>query len=83
MTPTIRPGQLIVATSLFKAIHVGDIIIVMHAGKEKIKRIKHVDPLKGVFVVGDNLHSSTDSRSFGWLDFTEVIGKVIWPRNGS
>ena len=81
MSPTIRPGQLIIVTGLFKDVHVGDIIIFVHGGKEKIKRIKHVDPLKGIFVVGDNAHYSTDSRSFGWMDFSEVVGKVVWPRN--
>lgn len=45
-----------------------------------IKRISLTDPLKGVYVVGDNAQASTDSRSFGWLQPDEVIAKVIWPR---
>lgn len=80
MTPAYTPGQLVIAAGWFKDIQVGDVVIFRHNGKEKIKRIKHVDPLKGIFVLGDNPAQSIDSRTFGWIDFDEVAAKVIWPK---
>ena len=80
MSPAYIPGQILVLWGLFKDVQVGDVIVFEHDGKEKIKRIKHTDPLKGVFVVGDNPQASTDSRTFGWIPFLCITGKVMWPR---
>ena len=80
MSPTLRAGQIVVATGRFGYVHPGDIVIVAHHGLEKIKRVVDVDPNKGVYVLGDNMANSTDSRSFGWLDHDEIIAKVIFPR---
>ena len=79
MRPKLPPGQLVAATSLFRRLHPGQVIIVRHNGKEKIKRIEQVQADR-LFVIGDNLSASTDSRQFGWLDVAEVAGRVIWPR---
>jgi type IV secretory pathway protease TraF len=56
----------------------GDIVVVRHEGLEKIKRIEQIDGVK-LFIVGDNQAASTDSRHFGWIDRSAVVGKVIWP----
>lgn len=79
MMPTFRPNQIIIASGWFHSVDVGDVIILKHHGLEKIKRIEQIDPLRGVFVIGDNAAESTDSRSFGWLDLDEIIAKVRWP----
>jgi phage repressor protein C with HTH and peptisase S24 domain len=81
MTPSYQPGQLVFVTGWFNDIQVGDVIVFMHHGKEKIKRINLIDPLKGIYVLGDNPAQSTDSRSFGWIDYSEVVGRVLWPRH--
>lgn len=31
-----------------------------------------------IFVVGDNETQSTDSRSFGWIERKNIIGKVVY-----
>lgn len=80
MSPTIRHGQLVLATGFLVAVSEKDVVIVRRQGREMIKRISQTDPLKGVYVVGDNVSASTDSRSFGWLQPEEIIAKVIWPR---
>lgn len=80
MAPTLRAGQLVIATGWFGYVRPGDVIIVSHHGLEKIKRVSDVDSQKGVYVLGDNSTQSTDSRIFGWLDPDEVIGRVVWPR---
>lgn len=79
MVPAFRPNQIIIASGWFHTVETGEVIIIQHHNLEKIKRIEQVDPLRGVFVVGDNALESTDSRSFGWIDFDEIIAKVRWP----
>lgn len=78
MQPTLPAGRLVVAVP-FGVLKIGDIIIVEHRGLEKIKRIAMVDD-DHIFIVGDNPAHSTDSRSFGWLHYSAVSGKVVWPR---
>ncbi len=79
MTPKLRPGQLIVATSIFRRLHAGQVVVLRKNGKELVKRIEQVADGK-VFVVGDNLAGSTDSRHFGWLDLQVVVARVFWPK---
>jgi phage repressor protein C with HTH and peptisase S24 domain len=79
MAPKLRPGQLIAATPLFRHLHPGQVVIIEHDGKEKVKRIERVADDK-VFVIGDNLQLSTDSRQFGWLNLDQVIARVFWPK---
>ncbi len=79
MLPALRPGFVVLATGRFKALLVGDVVIVRHGGLEKIKRIADI---KGdrLYLRGDNEAHSTDSRSFGWLHESVVVARVIWPK---
>jgi nickel-type superoxide dismutase maturation protease len=78
MAPKLRPGQLIIGTPLFRHLHPGQVVIVEHDNKELIKRIERVDHDK-LFVIGDNLEASTDSRHFGWVEEKEVKARVLRP----
>lgn len=78
MEPALRPGQIILASGLFKY-HPGDVVVLAHDGLEKIKRLEKLDDDK-MFIVGDNPAASTDSRSFGWIPQSAVIARVIWPK---
>jgi phage repressor protein C with HTH and peptisase S24 domain len=81
MLPRFEDGDVIMASGWFRALRPHDIVIVHHDGKEKIKRVQHVQDGK-LFLLGDNGPSSTDSRHFGWVDEAIVLGKVLWPRMG-
>jgi phage repressor protein C with HTH and peptisase S24 domain len=81
MLPKLRDGRVLVASGWFGRLRPHDLVIISHEGREKIKRIRHIDNQK-LYVVGDNEAASTDSRDFGWLPLEAVSAKVIWPRIG-
>ena len=78
MLPALTEGRLIIGSSLGK-LRTGDMVILAHDGIEKIKRVHHIDGEK-LYVRGDNAAASTDSRHFGWIDRTQIIARVVWPK---
>lgn len=78
MSPTLTDGQLVICSSLFKP-KLNKVIVVSHNNYEKVKRLKKIEQ-ETVFVEGDNLSSSTDSRVFGPIQYSQIIGRVILPR---
>lgn len=78
MSPKLNPGQLVMATPLFRHLRPGQVVIFEHDNKQKIKRIEQIKHGK-IFVIGDNLAGSTDSRHFGWLEFRHIVARVVLP----
>ncbi len=77
MEPTLTHGETIVALRMLRP-SAGNLVIVRHDDKEKIKRVHRVK--HGLlYVVGDNPSGSTDSRHFGWLPVSSVVAVVVWP----
>jgi phage repressor protein C with HTH and peptisase S24 domain len=82
MLPAFRSGRIVIASGLVRRYVPGDVVVLLHNGLEKIKRITDVridNAQQEVYVRGDNPDSSTDSRQFGWLPAQTVKGRVIWP----
>jgi type IV secretory pathway protease TraF len=82
MAPKLRPGQLIWATTLFHKLRPGQVVIIEQGNKELIKRIERIErdgAEERLFVIGDNLDVSHDSRQFGWLDRSNVVARVFKP----
>jgi len=79
MLPSFREGGILVGLSWFSGIKPSDVVIILHEGREKVKRVHKVRDGE-LYLLGDNSELSTDSRDFGWLPVEAVSAKVIWPR---
>ncbi len=78
MSPTLNNGVVAIFINK-KHLNVGDIVIAKVGQREVVKRISEIKKDK-VFLIGDNLEHSTDSRDYGRLDTNCLMGKLIWPR---
>ena len=81
MRPTLKAGDTVLVnkTAYWLSLPKRNDIIAFRDprdGKILIKRIINIEE-KGYFVQGDNKNSSTDSRVFGMIRRSEIIGKVI------
>ncbi len=77
MLPTLKRGDNILVLCWFFKLEKGDLVAIKKDKREMIKRVKAIKEGK-IFVLGDNEKISLDSRNFGWIEKSEVIGKVIW-----
>lgn len=77
MLPALESGQQVITFNWFKKLKVGDLVVVKLEKRDIIKRLKAIKKDQ-VFAIGDNEKYSTDSRSLGWMNINQVIGKVIW-----
>ncbi len=73
MLPTLFAGDIVVSLNVKPK--AGDIVIVSVGGREVIKRVQNISPT-ALFLVGDNLAESTDSRSYGDIPITSLLGVV-------
>jgi type IV secretory pathway protease TraF len=78
MAPRLESGKIILARRWLKHLKPGDVVIARYKGREIIKRVERTEPSR-IFLIGDNLNASTDSRHFGWLNKRDVVAKVVWP----
>lgn len=79
MHPSYTANQLVVVRGWFVSPRPGDVVMVRHNELEKLKRVKKSRGDK-FYVLGDNPARSTDSRHFGWINSSDVVGVVIWSR---
>jgi phage repressor protein C with HTH and peptisase S24 domain len=79
MLPVLPPETLVIGLGIFRRPKVGKVVMIIHEGKEKIKRIERVEDDK-IFVTGDNPSSSTDSNHFGLIYAGYIKGHIVYPR---
>ena len=79
MEPTLHSGDYVLANGWFGRLSQGDIVVLRHPARD-ILMIKRVSKLLDgrCYVVGDNAGLSQDSRSFGAVDMSMVVGKVFF-----
>lgn len=80
MLPTLSPGdRLLVRRS--RHVHEGDIIAFADPQDPRRALVKRVSSIAGatIVVLGDNQGASRDSRTFGSVEMSQVIGRV-WYR---
>lgn len=82
MLPTLYPGDEVLVNKrayLYKQPQVNDIVAVRSPQDQRIliKRIKKVVNNQ-YFIMGDNETASTDSRKFGMLEKSAILGKLIY-----
>lgn len=74
MIPKFKPGDKVVTINWFYNLQVGDIVVAKVENKLIIKRIQRMENHE-YLLKGDN---SSDSKEFGWVRKTGIIGKVIF-----
>lgn len=79
MGPALPSETLVWATGWYRQPRVGNIVIFLHEGREKIKLVAKIKDER-LYVLGSQPEASSDSRQFGWIESTSVIAKVLWPR---
>lgn len=78
MFPTLKQGQNVLVWCWFGKPKIGDIVVIRKENLDMVKRVSKIDDRhNNVFVVGDNLDKSTDSRNFGPISTLKIVGKVI------
>ena len=83
MLPLLVPGDtILVDPRAYKHLppQAGDIVVACPPTRPKlraVKRIERVLPDGSVFLIGENLSQSTDSRTFGAIPRRSILGKVV------
>ena len=80
MYPTFHHGQKVIVKKkwFFTSYKISDVIVFKNS-QNSLLHMKRIEKIHGkkLFLVGDNTKESTDSRTFGWIEKKQTIGKVI------
>lgn len=79
MVPVLPPGTYVYGWRWFLRLKPQRVIIFEHDDKETIKRIDAVEE-DGLYVLGDHVETSNDSRHYGLIPQHNALAVVIWPR---
>lgn len=78
MYPALKHNDLIIIKQEFE-LKEGRIYLVKVDGEDKyfVKRLEHINDYEELYFLGDNADESYDSRDFGYIRPSSVIGEVI------
>jgi signal peptidase I len=79
LAPHIRDGDYVVISGVgLVRIHPGDVVVCAVPGYGRlIKRVEAVEPCGHLRLRGDDI-DSVDSRRFGPVPRSSVLGRVVW-----
>ncbi|MEJ5203069.1 MAG: S24/S26 family peptidase [Anaerolineales bacterium] len=81
LTPEVREGDFVLVSDIpfrLRAIRTGEVIVFRHpVYGTMIKKVQRLDAAGQIYVIGMN-PESVDSREFGAISRSQVLGKVIW-----
>lgn len=82
MLPLLQPGDEILINPFAyqkSSPQINDIIVIQHPLQKNLPIVKRINAIKDgdrYFVTGDNSKASTDSRHWGTIKFSDIMGKV-------
>lgn len=78
MLPGLQNGDAVLVSAK-AAVKPGDIVVAQHPFKRSVRVVKRVESIDGgrCTLVGDNPAESSDSRQFGSVKLSDVIGKAV------
>ncbi len=82
MEPSYSEGDYLIVNRLaffLRSPRKGEVVLLEdpRTGKAILKRVRDVKK-QLYYLLGDNKHYSTDSRTFGWVSSEKIIGTVLW-----
>ena len=80
MLPTLKPGTSVISFNWYYHIFPlksDELVVALVNNTMVVKRIKKVGEKDKIWIEGDNKNESTDSREFGWIPKSNLVGKVI------
>ena len=82
LEPEYNHGDYLITTSIpfiLRSLKPGNIVVFKHTDYgTMVKQVNNIDPHTGeIFVIGTH-PNSTDSRHFGTIPQSWLIGKVLW-----
>ena len=75
MQPYLKQGQVVFAMK--KKPRIGDVVIAKQNNREVIKRLTSICN-EGLYLKGDNASASSDSRTYGRINESDILGIVIF-----
>lgn len=82
MLPMLKPkDQILIDLNAYQKHlpQVGDVVVAIHPENNQLTIVKRVSAIDGngnYFLTGDNLNASTDSRNWGTVNLSCILGKV-------
>lgn len=74
MTPALHPGDIVIG--LRAKPRLGSLVIARYGGREIIKRVERIED-DAYYLVGDNRQESTDSRHYGKMKRSAILGTIM------
>jgi nickel-type superoxide dismutase maturation protease len=80
MAPALVPGDRLLVLRT-RRVRAGDVVVLRDPcdpERELVKRLARITPAGGLVCYGDNADASTDSRAYGPLPATCLVGRAVY-----